>query len=79
MTSQLKDKHYPYMMVQHYMPRRTNVVQGLSNLPIVAMLEDLLQSLYSYFFNSLNQHLEFTKFVKIMDIWGLKNLRNVKI
>lgn len=62
------------MIVQHYMPHRTNVVvQGLSNLPIVARLEDLLQSLYSYFSNSLNQHLEFTKFVKFMDI-GLYSL-----
>lgn len=63
------------MMVQHYMAHRTNVVvQDLSNLPIVAKLEDLLQSFYFYFSNSLKQHLEFTNLVKIMDIWGLKIL-----
>ncbi len=80
MTSKLKKKYSLYMMVQHYMAHRTNlVVQSLSNLHLVAKLKDLLQSLYSYFSNSLKQHLEFTKLVKIMVIWGLKILWNAKI
>jgi hypothetical protein len=75
MTFQLKEKYFPYMMVQHYMAHRMNVVvQGLSNLPIVVKLEDFLQSFYSYFSNSLKQPLEFINLVKIMDIWGLKIL-----
>jgi hypothetical protein len=45
MTFQLKDKHYPYMMGQHCMAHRTNlIVQALLNLPMVLELEDLLQS-----------------------------------
>jgi hypothetical protein len=42
------------MMGQHYMAHRTNLdVQALSNLPMAARLEELLQSLPSYFFSSL--------------------------
>jgi hypothetical protein len=80
MTSKLKKKYSLYMMVQHYMVHKTNlVVQSLSNLHMVAKLKDLLQSLYSYFSISFKQHLEFTKLVKIVDIWGLKILWNAKI
>jgi hypothetical protein len=45
--TQLKEKYFPYMMGQHYMAHRTNlVVQALLNLPMVVKLEKLLQSLY---------------------------------
>ncbi len=37
-----------------------------------------MQSLYSYFSSSPKQHLEFIKLVKIVEIGGLKILRNVK-
>jgi hypothetical protein len=57
------------------MAHQTNlVIQVLSNLPIVAKLENLLQSMYSYFSNSFKCHLEFTKFAEIMEIEGLKIL-----
>jgi hypothetical protein len=36
-------------------------------MPMVSKLEDLLQSLYGYFFNSPKRHLEFTKLAKIVD------------
>ncbi len=49
------------------MARKTNLlVQILSNLPMVAKLEDLLQSL------------EFTKLANIMEKIGLKILQNVR-
>jgi hypothetical protein len=49
------------------MAHKTNlVVQILSNLPMVAKLEDLLQSL------------EFTKLANIVEKIGLKILQNVK-
>jgi hypothetical protein len=68
------------MMGQHCMAQRMNlVVQVLSNLSMVAKLEDLLQSLHSYLSNSLKQHFESTKFVKIVEIGGLNFLQNVKI
>jgi hypothetical protein len=46
---------------------------------MVAKLEDLLYSLYSYLSNSPKQHLEFIKFVEILEIGRLKILWNVKI
>jgi len=42
MTFQLKEKYVPYMMGLHYMAHRTNLVQVLLNLPMVAKLEKLL-------------------------------------
>jgi hypothetical protein len=46
MITQLKEKYSPYMMGQHYMAHRTNlVVQALLNLRMVVKLEELLQSL----------------------------------
>ncbi len=50
--SQLKDKHVPYMMGQHSMAHRTNlVVQVLSNLPMVTKLEDCFSHYIQVFFN----------------------------
>ncbi len=46
---------------------------------MAARLEELLQSLPSYFSSSLKWHLEFTKLVKIVETGGLKILQNVKI
>jgi hypothetical protein len=78
MTFQLKEKYYPYMMGQYCMTHEMNLdVQLLSNLPMVAKLEDFLQSLYSYFSSSPKQHLEFIKLANIMETKKL-NLRNVK-
>jgi hypothetical protein len=75
---QLKEKYFRYMMGQHYMAHRTNlVVQALSNLLMVVKLEKLLQSLYSYFSSSPKQHLEFTKLLEIVKTRGLKILQNV--
>jgi len=67
-TFQLKEKFVPCMMGQHCMAHRTN-------LPMVANLEDLLQSLYSYFSNSPKHHLEFHfKLAEIMETKRLKIL-----
>jgi hypothetical protein len=52
-------------------------VQVLSNLSMVAKLENLLESLYSYFSNSFEQHLEFTKLVEMVETGRLKILQNV--
>jgi hypothetical protein len=66
--TQLKEKYFPYMMGQHYMAHKTNlVVQVFSNLLMVVKLEELLQSLYFYFSSSSKQHLEFTKLLEIME------------
>jgi hypothetical protein len=80
MTFQLKEKYVPYMMGQHCMAQRMNlVVQVLLNLSMVAKLEHLLQSLHSYLSNSFEQHFEFTKLVEIVEIKGLIFLQNEKI
>jgi hypothetical protein len=51
MTFQLKEKFVPYMMGQHCMAHRMNlVVQVLSNMPMVAKLENLLQSNFIFIF-----------------------------
>jgi hypothetical protein len=42
MTFQFKEKYVPYTMGQHYITYRTNLVQVLLNLPMVAKVEDLL-------------------------------------
>jgi hypothetical protein len=75
-TFQLKEKFAPCMMVQHCMAHQTNlIVQVLLNLPMVAKLEDLLQSLYFYFSNSLKHQLEFHfKLAEIMETRRLKIL-----
>jgi hypothetical protein len=74
-TFQLKEKFVPCMMGQHCMAHKTNlVIQVLSNVPMVAKLEDLLQSMYFYYSNSPMQHLDFTKLVEIMETRGLKIL-----
>jgi hypothetical protein len=68
------------MMGQHCMAhKRKLAIQVLSNVPMVAKLEDLLQSLYFYYSNSPKQHLEFTKLTEIVETRGLKILQNVKI
>jgi hypothetical protein len=68
MTFQLKEKFAPCMMGDNCMAHRTN-------LPMVAKLEDLLQSLYSYFSNSPKHHLEFHfKLVKIIETRRFKIL-----
>jgi hypothetical protein len=53
-------------------------MQILSNLAMVATLEDLPQYLYFYISSSPKWHLEFTKLVEIVKTRGLKILKNVK-
>jgi hypothetical protein len=48
------------------------VVQSLSTMPMVSKLEDLLQTLYGYFFSFRKRCFEFTKLVEIVHIKGLK-------
>jgi len=54
------------------------VVQILLRLPLVIRLQNLLQTLHSYFAHSPKRHLKFTKLTKLMQTKGNKILRNVK-
>jgi hypothetical protein len=79
MITQLREKYSIYMTGQNYMAHRTNlVVQTLSDLLLVVKLEELLQSLYSYFTSSPKQHLEFIKLLEIVETQGFKILQSVK-
>ena len=67
------------MFEVHCMAHRMNVtVQTLSNLQLVAKVETLCERLYNYFIVSPKRHLEYTKLVDVVEIGGLKQLRNVK-
>jgi hypothetical protein len=52
-TVQLKEHHAPLVSGMHCMSHRTNLaVQTLSQVPLVMRIEELLQSLYSFFSHS---------------------------
>jgi hypothetical protein len=58
---------------------RTNLaVKTLSSLVVINRIEDLIQSLHSYFARSPKQHLEFVKLAEVLETKGLKILRQVK-
>jgi hypothetical protein len=58
---------------------RTNLaVNTLSNLAVVNRIEDLIQSLHSYFTRSPKRHLEFVNLAEVLETKGLKILRQVK-
>ncbi len=76
-THQLQDKYAPHLEGIHCMAHHTNlVVQTLFHIPIVKCIEELLQTLYSFFFH--NKHLEFLKLANLMKAKGNKILQNVK-
>jgi len=73
-----KGKHVPYKMRQYCMAHRTNlVVQPLFNLLMVAKLENLRQSLYSYFSSSPKWHLTIS-LVKLWKQWDLRSWKMSK-
>ncbi|KAG0594314.1 hypothetical protein M758_UG065900 [Ceratodon purpureus] len=74
-TTQLKEKHAPFMLGVHCIAHRKNLaVQPISNLPIVAKLASLCQAMYAYFSDPLRRVLgEYkTLIVKICEDAALK-------
>jgi hypothetical protein len=62
----LRTQHAPYFIGIHCMAHITNLImQSLSSMPMVSKLEDLLQSLYGYFFNSPKGILNFRSLLKL--------------
>jgi hypothetical protein len=56
---------------------RTNLaIKTLNGLLVVNRIEDLLQTLYSYFAHSPKQHLEFVKLAEVLQTKGLKILKH---
>jgi hypothetical protein len=53
-TTQLKEKFTPYMLGEHCVAHRTNlIIQTLSKPPLVSVIEMMLQSIYTYYSLSL--------------------------
>jgi len=70
---QIHDNYSPHSIWVHCMAHQTNlVVQTLSKLHMVICLENLLQTLHSYFAHSFKRHLEFPKLAKLMKTMGNK-------
>jgi hypothetical protein len=68
------------MIGVHCMCHRTNlVVHTLSKMDIVGKIEDVLQSLYSYFFHSPKKSQESVKLVDIMEIGEQQNFKFIKM
>jgi hypothetical protein len=75
----LKEKNAPFMINVHWMSHRTNlVIQTLFKMSIVKKIEDVLQSLYAYFFHSPKITQKFVDLVDIVEIRGKKILKNIK-
>jgi hypothetical protein len=55
---------------------KTNLaVEVLSQLPIVAGIEELLQNIYTFFCKSPKKHTEFVRLAELMETKGNKILR----
>ncbi len=66
-TKQIKENYVLHSIKVHYMAHCTNlVVQTLLGLLLMIQLENLFQTLHSYFAHSPKRHLEFTKLAKLM-------------
>jgi hypothetical protein len=78
-TVQLKEHHAPFLSGMHCMSHRTNLaVQTLSQVPLVMRIEELLQSLYSFFSHSPKRNQELADLANIVETAGQRILRNVK-
>jgi len=70
-TIQLKEENAPFMIGVHCMSHGTNLaVQTLFKMGIVRKIEDVLQSLYTYFSHSPKKTQKFVDLVDIVETWG---------
>jgi hypothetical protein len=77
-TTQLQNHVVPFILGIYCMAHRTNLaLEPLFNLSLVAKLESLCQAMYAYFSHSPKNHLEFQKLAGVVEIEGLRILRNV--
>jgi hypothetical protein len=78
-TTQLREKFAPYMVEVPCAAHQTNLtIQTLSKLPLVSKIEAMLQSIYTYYFLSSQQHLNRCKLEIFLEQKALKILCNVK-
>ncbi len=70
-TVQLKEENAPFMIGVHYMSQCINlVVQTFSKMGIVRKIEDVMQSLYAYFFHNPKRTQKFVDLAHIVEIRG---------
>ncbi len=77
-TKQIKENYAPHSIGVHYVTHYTNLAIKLIRIAFGDLLENMLQTLHSYFARSPKRHLEFTKLEELMQIKGNKIFRNVK-
>jgi hypothetical protein len=78
-TKHICDSYVFHFIKVHCMAHCINLaMQTLSKLPLMSHLENLLQTLHSYFAHSPKRHLNFIKLEKFMCIRQNKILQNVK-
>ena len=78
-TTKLQVSHAPHMQGMHCVAHRSNLaVQCLSDLEMVARIENLLAALHRYFSKSPKRHLELQKLAELLDSKGKKILQNIK-
>jgi hypothetical protein len=67
-TTQLMQKHVPFVSGVHCMTHHTNiVVQTLSGLTLVAKIKTSLVGMYNFFAHNPNQALEASKLNKLLE------------
>lgn len=72
-----KKGYTPYLILMHCMAHQTSLVSSsLSNLSIVAKLEDLVIQAYNFFANSPKRHLELYSLATLVETKGLKLVKN---
>ncbi len=70
-TVQLKEDNAPFMIGVHFMNHHINlVVQFFSKVGIVRKIEDVMQSLYAYFFHNPKKTQKFVDLAHIVEIGG---------
>lgn len=77
-TTQLMQKHVPFVSGVHCMTHHTNiVVQTLSGLTLVAKIKTSLVGMYNFFAHNPNQALEASKLNKLLEWKGKKILKSI--
>jgi hypothetical protein len=77
-TTQIREKWAPFCLGVSCSSHRINlVVETMTKYPMVSRLENMFQSVYSYFCRSNKRHAELQKLADLMETKGNKMLRNV--
>jgi hypothetical protein len=77
-ATQIREKYAPFSIGIHCFSHKMNLaVQTMSNYPMIARIESLLQSLHGYFCKSNKHYPELQKLANLMKTKRNKVLKNV--